>query len=63
MFEQVEIVQTLCKDHKVPPDQIAILTPYSAQKVVIEKKMEEFKLDIKATPVRSITESQGEFHH
>lgn len=56
-YTQAEIVQTLCKDHKVDINQIAVLTPYSAQKVVIAKKMKEVKLDIK---VASITESQGD---
>ena len=37
--------------------QITILTPYSAQKNLIDKKMKEAKLKIK---VASITESQGE---
>ena len=37
--------------------QIAVLTPYSAQKNLIDRKMKEAKLKIK---VASITESQGE---
>ena len=41
-------------------DQIAVLTPYSAQKTLINKKMKEAKLEIK---VASITESQGEMHN
>lgn len=43
--------------HKVDIEQIAVLTPYSAQKNLIDKKMKEAKLKIK---VASITESQGE---
>lgn len=43
--------------HKVGVDQIAVLTPYSAQKNLIDRKMREAKLKIK---VASITESQGE---
>ena len=54
---QVKIAETLCKVHKVPTHQIAILTPYSAQKIIIDKMMKEAKLTIK---VASITESQGE---
>ena len=38
-------------------EQIAVLTPYSAQKNLIDRKMKEAKLKIK---VASITESQGE---
>ena len=54
---QVKIAETLCKVHKVPADQIAVLTPYSAQKLLIDKMMKEANLTIK---VASITESQGE---
>ena len=53
---QVEMVKMLCKLHKVSVDQIAVLTPYSAQKIVIDKLMKEENLIIK---VASITESQG----
>ena len=53
---QVEIATILHKVHKVGVEQIAVLTPYSAQKNVIEKKMKEAELKIK---VASITESQG----
>ena len=38
---------------------IAVLTPYSAQKNLIEEKMKKAELDIK---VASIIESQGELH-
>ena len=54
---QVEIAKTLFEVHKVPTDEIAVLTPYSAQKFLINKKMKEAGLNIK---VASITESQGE---
>ena len=54
---QVKIAETLCRVHKVPTHQIAVLTPYSAQKLLIDKMMKEANLTIK---VASITESQGE---
>ena len=54
---QIGIATTLHKVHKVGLKQIAVLTPYSAQKNLIDKKMKQAKLDIK---VASITESQGE---
>ena len=54
---QIGIATTLHKVHKVGLKQIAVLTPYSAQKNLIDEKMKEAKLDIK---VASITESQGE---
>lgn len=37
--------------------QIAVLTPYSAQKNLVEEKMRKANLNVK---VASITESQGE---
>ena len=55
---QVKIAETLCEVHKVPTHQIAVLTPYSAQKLLIDKMMKEANLTIK---VASITESQGEY--
>ena len=54
---QVKITETLCKVHKVPTHQIAVFTPYSAQKLLIAKMMKEANLIIK---VASITESQKE---
>ena len=57
---QIEIATTLHKVHKVGMEQIAILTPYSAQKNLIDKKTKQAKLKIK---VASITESQGKENH
>lgn len=54
---QVEIARVLNKRHKVETKQIAVLTPYSAQKNLIEEEMTNAHLNIKVT---SITESQGE---
>lgn len=54
---QVEIVQSLCQIHAVPTDQIAVLTPYSAQKHLIEKMMRDVNLVIR---VALIIETQGE---
>ena len=55
---QIGIATALHKDHKVDLEQIAVLTPYSAQKNLINKKLKEAELDVK---VASITESQGEY--
>ena len=52
-------MKVLTKKHRVNTSCIAVLTPYSAQKNLIEEKMKEAKLNIK---VASITESQGEIH-
>ena len=57
MALQVNIAKVLNKKHKVSTSCIAVLTPYSAQKNLIEEKMKEAKLNIK---VASIIESQGE---
>jgi superfamily I DNA and/or RNA helicase len=54
-------VKVLNKRHKVSTSCIAVLTPYSAQKNLIEEKMKEAKLD--KIKVASITESQGEVWH
>jgi superfamily I DNA and/or RNA helicase len=53
-------VKVLHKRHKVSTSCIAVLTPYSAQKNLIEEKMKEAKLN--NIKVASITESQGEVH-
>ena len=47
----------LNRKHKVSTNQIAVLTPYSAQKHLIGEKIQQAKLN-KVT-VASITESQG----
>ena len=68
-FQQVEIAEKLVCHYKVPNSEIAILTPYSAQKEAIgeelKKKMEqqrrrrmERRLNDNIQ-VKTITESQG----
>ena len=47
----------LCEIHKVATTEIAVLTPYSAQKAEIKKQME--KQGITGVEVKTITESQG----
>ena len=54
---QVDIAKVLIRRHKVETKHIAVLTPYSAQKNLIEEKMSKANLNVK---VASITESQGE---
>jgi len=54
----VEIVQTLLRKHKVNSHEVAILTPYSAQKVVIQRELKTAKLD-GGIRVATISESQG----
>ena len=56
---QVQIAKVLNIRHKVNTSHIAVLTPYSAQKNLIEDKMKEANLKIK---VASITESQGKVY-
>lgn len=64
----MKIVQALHYDYKVALDQIAVLTPYSAQREEIKKEMitnKQRPLTKPGTPqevavkVASITESQG----
>ena len=50
-------MQVLCgKKLKIDYRQVAILTPYSAQKVVIQNQLKSSKLKVK---VATISESQG----
>ena len=56
---QVEIVQVLHRRHRIALNEIAILTPYSAQKIIIE---EEYAGDWKSElTVATISESQGDY--
>ena len=57
-YMQVEIIRVLISRHQISVEQIAVLTPYSAQKNVIEDKLHKARLKVK---VASITDSQGEF--
>ena len=49
----------LTEVHNVHPNEIAVLTPYSAQKVEIKRIAE--KQEIIGVEVKTITESQGEY--
>ena len=49
----------LTEVHKVDPNEIAVLTPYSAQKQELKRIME--KQRITGAEVKTITESQGEY--
>lgn len=55
---QVRIVQVLHQDYRVETQQLAILTPYSAQKSMIKKKLQQHGR-LKEIKVSTITESQG----
>lgn len=73
MHDQVELVRVLRHVHKLDKkDQIAVLTPYSAQRELIKKEMiknkdlvidgdsKSAKKKEPAVKVASITESQGQ---
>ena len=70
IYHQVEIAEKLVCHYRVPNSEIAILTPYSAQKEAIseelKKKIEQQKkrrLEQRLKDniqVKTITESQGE---
>ena len=56
----MEIVRVLHCKHKVPNCQIAVLTPYKAQKEKIKDKLKQGEPDdLKNIQVESISESQG----
>ena len=55
---QVDIAQKLVCGYHVPSHQIAILTPYSAQKEVINEKLQQTTV-LSGIPAKTITESQG----
>ena len=54
---QAKIVNVLLNKYNVSPEDLAVLTPYTAQKKLIQR---EFSDGIKVK-VRTITESQGVF--
>lgn len=57
---QAHIAETLVCQYKVPSEEIAVLTPYSAQKEVIKDKLKQRReLRNKTILVKTITESQG----
>ena len=45
--------------HKVPVQDIAILTPYSAQKAKLHKMVKDLPAEFHELKVASVTESQG----
>ena len=51
-------MQSLLGKHRVKSQEVAILTPYSAQKVVIQNELKRANLDCKVR-VATISESQG----
>ena len=57
---QAHIAETLVCQYKVSSREIAVLTPYSAQKEVIKDKLNQRReLKNKNILVKTITESQG----
>ena len=51
-------MQSLLGKHRVKSQEVAILTPYSAQKIVIQNELKMINLDCKVK-VATISESQG----
>ena len=45
--------------HRVPVQDIAILTPYSAQKAKLHKMVKDLPAEFHELKVASVTESQG----
>ena len=58
-FNQIEIARILHCKHKIPLEEIAVLTPYSAQKNKILKMVKKPDETLCNLKVASITESQG----
>ena len=56
-FAQAEVAAVLVNRHHVTEASITALTPYSAQKEEIKKRLQDKKL--LTIPVKTITESQG----
>ena len=55
--EQVDIAEHLLSNYHVNPEEIAVITPYSAQKEEIKTKLKKRGVD--GIAVKTITESQG----
>lgn len=53
----MEVARALHDKHKVAAEKIAILTPYTAQKFIIQEALKDAKLD--KIQVTTITETQG----
>ena len=54
---QAKIVDVLLNDYSVCPEDVAVLTPYTAQKKLLERELTN---EIKVK-VRTVTESQGAY--
>ena len=55
----MEIARTLHVKHKIPVNEMAVLTPYSAQKDTIKKVVNDEPKPLNTLLVVSISESQG----
>ena len=55
VYLQTKIVNVLLNKYKVCPEDLAVLTPYTAQKKLIKRELS----DQTKVKVRTITESQG----
>ena len=55
--EQVDIAEHLLSNYHVNPEEIAVITPYSAQKEEIKTRLKKRAVD--GIAVKTITESQG----
>ena len=58
IFQQVKIVRVLLNDYSncVCSEDLAIMTPYTAQKELIKRELSNVNMQVK---VQTITESQG----
>ena len=58
---QAEIAEALISRHKVEPGEIAVITPYSAQKEEVKKQLG--REGVEGVTVKTITDSQGKLCH
>lgn len=55
----MEVAELLVSNYHVSPEEIAVITPYSAQKEEIKTRLKTTCVD--GIAVKTITESQGKF--
>ena len=55
----MELAVTLISRHKVEPGEIAVITPYSAQKEEVKKQLKRNGNGVENVIVKTITDAQG----
>ena len=55
----MELASTLISRHNVKPGEIAVITPYSAQKEEVKKQLKQKGKGVENVIVKTITDAQG----